>query len=86
MPEYTAVALMPLARRLRTWSFIKAMSGVMTRHKPGRASAGTWKVMDLPPPVGISPSVSFPLPMLRMMSSCIPRKLSYPQYCFKMLL
>ena len=67
-----------------TWSFISAIRGVMTRHKPSFANAGTWKVMDLPPPVGISPSVSCPSPMLRMMSSCMPRKLLYPQYCLNM--
>ena len=37
---------------------------------PGIASAGTWKVMDFPPPVGINPSVSFPAQTERMMSSC----------------
>ena len=38
--------------------------------------AGTWKVSDLPPPVGISASVSRPAATLRMMSPCNGRKLS----------
>ena len=41
------------------------------------------EVMDLPPPVGISPKVSLFLLMLSMISSWIPRKRSYPQYCFR---
>ena len=32
----------------------------MSRQSPSLASAGTWKVMDFPPPVGISPKVSRP--------------------------
>ena len=68
MPLYMAAALMPLRRRLNTWSFIRAISGVMTIHVPSMASAGTWKVMLLPPPVGISPNVSCPLLMLSMIS------------------
>ena len=35
---------------------------------PSMAIAGTWKVMLLPPPVGISPKVSRPRPMDSMMS------------------
>ena len=46
----------------------------MTRHTPSWANAGTWKVMDFPPPVGISPKVSFPEPILSIISFCIPRK------------
>lgn len=76
MPEWMAAARMPLRRRLATWSFIRAMSGVTTTQTPSAASAGTWKVMDLPPPVGMRPSVSWPLPMLCMMGSCMPRKSS----------
>ncbi len=44
--------------RCCTWSFIRAMRGVMTIHTPSLTKAGTWKVMDLPPPVGIRPRVS----------------------------
>ena len=64
---------------------MRAINGVMTRQSPSLASAGTWKVMDFPPPVGISPKVSRPSVMLLMISSWIPRKVSYPQYCFRSL-
>ena len=57
---YMAYAFTPLWRRCSTWSFIRAMSGVTTMHTPSMAMAGTWNVIDLPPPVGISPRVSFP--------------------------
>ena len=32
--------------RLATWSFISAIRGVMTRHTPSMARAGTWNVID----------------------------------------
>ena len=38
------------------------------------------KVIDLPPPVGISPKVSLPSVILLMISSCDSRKVSYPRY------
>ena len=76
MPEFTDVAFIPLRRRPFTWSFISAISGVTTMHTPCIAIAGTWKVMLLPPPVGIRPRVSCPAPMLSMMSFCMPRKSS----------
>ena len=56
----------------------------MTRQTPSCAKAGTWKVMDLPPPVGIKPNVSLPLPTLSIISRCMPRKSSYPQYFLRM--
>ena len=65
-----------MCRMASTWFFIKAISGVTTRHSPSMAMVGTWKVMLLPPPVGMSPNVSWPEAMLLMMSSCMPRKLS----------
>ena len=74
IPEWIAAALMPLLRRWSTWSFISEIRGVMTRHTPSIASAGTWKVIDFPPPVGISPRVSFPAPMLSMISRWMPLK------------
>ena len=76
MPEWMAAARMPRASRCCTWSFIKAIKGVMTMHVPSQAKAGTWNVIDLPPPVGISPRVSRPAEMLSMMSRCMPRKSS----------
>ena len=65
---FTNAADMPSRRRFATWSFIRAMSGVITMHTPFIAIAGTWNVIDLPPPVGISPMVSLPEPMLSMIS------------------
>ena len=73
--ELMKAARMPRFCRWATWSFINATSGLMTRQMPGRAKAGTWKVMDLPPPVGISASVSVPANTLRITSSCPGRKL-----------
>ena len=43
---------------------------LITRQIPGFANAGTWKVMDLPPPVGISANVSCPDRMLSITSAC----------------
>ena len=51
---------------------------------PSIAIVGTWKVSDFPPPVGMSPSVSFPDAILWIISPCKGRKLSYPQYFFSM--
>ena len=70
------MAAAAMLRRLRfiTWSFMRAMSGVITMHTPVMVSAGTWNVIDLPPPVGMSPSVSRPLLMLSIISRCMPRK------------
>gem|GEM_PF-5672649 len=48
------------SNRLSTWSFINEMMGVTTKVSPSRIIPGTWKVMLFPPPVGISPNVSFP--------------------------
>lgn len=64
-----AAACMPLFFKLATWSFIKAMSGVITMVIPSSARAGTWNVTLFPPPVGISPSVSLPVVMLSMISA-----------------
>ena len=65
-------------------AFMRAMSGETTRHRPSVAMAGTWKHTDLPPPVGIRARVSFFCSADFMISSCIGRKESYPQYFFKM--
>jgi hypothetical protein len=56
--------VMPRASRLSTWSFISDWRGEMTTvsafsFSPAR-SAGTWKVMDLPPPVGKTASSERP--------------------------
>ena len=42
----------------------------MTKPMPGRANAGTWKVLDFPPPVGMKAKVSVPERTLRITSSC----------------
>ena len=59
---------MPRLLSCCTWSFISEMSGVMTMQSPSRISAGTWKQMLFPPPVGISANVSRPPRMLSMTS------------------
>ena len=40
MADVMATALIPLFLRLFTWSFIKAMSGEITKHVPPRAKPG----------------------------------------------
>ena len=47
---------------------------------PGRIIAGTWNVRLFPPPVGSSPRVSRPSSTESIISSCIGRNASYPQY------
>ncbi|MFT5618921.1 MAG: hypothetical protein ACI85I_002156, partial [Arenicella sp.] len=42
------------------WSFIRAISGEMTKQIPSRAMAGIWKQIDFPPPVGNKANVSVP--------------------------
>jgi len=84
IPECMHAARMLRSLRCSTWSRISAMSGVTTRHTPVWHSAGTWKHIDFPPPVGMSPRVSRLSRMLLMMSVCMPRKSSYPQYCLRM--
>jgi hypothetical protein len=37
---------------------MREMRGVMTMHNPSFAKAGSWKVMDFPPPVGRRANVS----------------------------
>src|SRR4249920_3517711 len=50
------------------------MSGEITTAVPGRHSAGTWKQILLPPPVGASTSASPPATTWRTTCSCWPRK------------
>lgn len=40
--------------RSDTWSLISALSGDITKAAPGRNTAGTWKQIDLPDPVGLT--------------------------------
>jgi hypothetical protein len=40
-PEWIATAGTARARSRSTWSFIRAMSGVTTMHKPSRSIVGT---------------------------------------------
>ena len=55
-PFIVAASVIPDFSRLSTWSFIKDCSGEITTVSPfvfrPAISAGTWKVSDLPPPVG----------------------------------
>ena len=67
---------MPLAFRASTWSFIRAMRGETTMQVPSETTAGIWKHTDLPPPVGMSTTVSFPSSTCWMISPCMGRKLS----------
>ena len=77
-----AAAGILFASRCATWSFINAMSGVITTQIPSMAMAGTWKQIDLPPPVGNNAKVSRPATTASTISSCNGRKDGYPQYCF----
>jgi hypothetical protein len=62
------------------------MSGVITRHIPSAARAGTWNVIDLPPPVGISARVSFPEAILKIISSWSGLNEEKPHVFFKISL
>ena len=74
-----AYAGMPFACSASTWSFIREMRGDMTMAVPSVISAGSWKQMDFPPPVGMSASVSFFCRMVEMISSCSGRNPVYPK-------
>jgi hypothetical protein len=69
-PEYIARAFIFFFIRASTWSFIKAIRGVITMQIPSSAKTGTWKVIDLLPPVGIRAKVSFFSETERIISSC----------------
>ncbi|OPZ98354.1 MAG: hypothetical protein BWY72_00871 [Bacteroidetes bacterium ADurb.Bin416] len=55
-PLMVTASVMPAFSRLSTWSFISDCRGDMTTVNPRTFSplikAGSWKVRDLPPPVG----------------------------------
>ena len=51
---------MPFCARDSVWSFIRAISGLITIVEPSITSAGSWKQRLLPDPVGISATVSRP--------------------------
>ena len=55
-PLMVTASVIPFFSRLSTWSFIRDWSGEMITVSPFVFSplirAGTWKVMDFPPPVG----------------------------------
>ena len=54
--------------------------GTATRRYPEmEPRPGTWKQTDFPPPVGKIANTSFPSRAAEIISSCIGRKLSYPQ-------
>src|SRR5687767_11919763 len=82
MPEWMKNEVIPFLLRFSTWSFINAISGVITRHRPSIAIAGTWKQIDFPPPVGSRARQSFLLSTVLIMSSCKGRNPAKPQYSF----
>ncbi|OPZ75358.1 MAG: hypothetical protein BWY80_00184 [Firmicutes bacterium ADurb.Bin456] len=55
-PLMVTASVIPALSRLSTWSFIRDCRGDITTVSPltfsPLISAGTWKVMDFPPPVG----------------------------------
>ena len=73
---FRKAAGMPFARNASTWSFMSAMRGETTIVSPSSISAGTWKHSDLPPPVGISTTVSLPLSTHAITSNCVGRNVS----------
>jgi len=66
-----------------TWFSINATNGETTKVKPVCNKAGSWKQIDLPPPVGTIIIVSFPANKLLTISPCGGRKSSYPHIFWK---
>ena len=69
------VALKPVASSASTWSFMSEISGETTSTAPGSSRAGTWKVSDLPAPVGMTAMQSWPASTASITSSWPGRKL-----------
>lgn len=67
--NFIKTAVPALVNTAEAEAFVPVVNqGVMTIVTPFIASAGTWKVIDFPPPVGIKPSVSCPAPIDSMIS------------------
>ncbi|OJT21952.1 hypothetical protein BO221_24710 [Archangium sp. Cb G35] len=62
------------------WSCMSASSGETTTVVLGSSRAGSWKVSDLPAPVGITPSTSSPSSSASMIS-CWPGRSSRTPKC-----
>ena len=67
---------MPAWFKDATWSFIREMSGEITRVSPSMSSAGIWKQRDLPEPVGMTPNTSLPSRIASISRSWPSRKWS----------
>ena len=73
-PLIVTASVMEYFRRLSTWSFIKDCRGEITTVSPLTNSplinAGTWKVIDFPPPVGKIARSDLPFKAAFTASSC----------------
>ena len=67
--ELRLAASTPSSRNCATWSRISAISGDTTSVRPSRTIGGSWKQSDLPLPVGITASTSFPCRVAARISS-----------------
>ena len=74
-----ATALMPFCASDSVWSFISAISGLITTVEPSITRAGSWKQRLLPEPVGIKATVSRPESAERTTFSCPGRNLRKPK-------
>ena len=78
--EWTATAWMPPLFRFSTRSFINAISGEITMHKPSSCKTGNLEAnFDFPPPVGAAASVSCPA-RIELIISLKRTKLRMPQF------
>ena len=67
---YSARPSKPNSLSSATWSLTRAVIGQTTREHPRRMRDDSWKHMDLPPPVGKSPSVEGYVKCFSIMFSC----------------
>src|SRR5690606_38545823 len=93
-PLMVTASVIPTFSRLSTWSFIRDCKGEITTVRPftlsPAISAGTWKVIDFPPPVGKIANNDLLLTAALAAFSCKgspPKvlKASKPKYFFKPL-
>ena len=76
--EPSTATATPRWRNEAACSAISAISGEITTVTPCETSAGSWKQMDLPPPVGTSTSASPPPSTRRITLSCGARNARWP--------
>ena len=67
---FTHAAEMPHSISASTWSFISEINGDTTTAKPGIVTAGAWKQIDFPPPVGSTTTESRCSTTARIASAC----------------